>query len=155
LNKISLFVNGINFKKREENAGEIKWRCYQKPLMFFVAMQIFHNFRNWLIYQSGLSWTQNRGDWTSKIKEYFGNLGKAMGYKPIITSADTKEYLVDIVWVCEKPDRYLSLAMGSELSERKSDILEDFTKLVDIKAHLKIGLFRTLFVQTKIELFQK
>ena len=32
--------------------------------------------------------------------------------------------------------------METELSERKGAILEDFEKLVDIKAFLKVGLFR-------------
>jgi hypothetical protein len=117
--------------------------------------QIFHGFRNWLIKESELSWNQSLVDWTSKIKEYFGSVGNDKGYTPIFTCEEKKEYLVDIVWLCEKPDRYLSLALESELSERQSSILEDFTKLVDIKALLKIGLFRVLFSANKENIISK
>jgi hypothetical protein len=103
--------------------------------------RIFRDFRDWLINESGLSWGDSLKDWTGKIKKHFRELGESQQYKPVLTSKDAKEYLVDIVWKCEGPDRYLSLAMESELSKRERDILEDFEKLVDIKAHLKVGLF--------------
>jgi hypothetical protein len=102
---------------------------------------ISHKFRNWLTKDSGLAWEQSPKDWTSKMKEYFGKLGQEEGYRPIYTSETEKEYLVDIVWRCDKPGRYLGLAMESELSKDEKDILEDFEKLADIKARLKIGLF--------------
>jgi hypothetical protein len=102
---------------------------------------VFRGFRDWLVEESGLSWKQSRKDWTSGIKECFRKMGQTQGYKAVLTSRDAKEYLVDIVWKCDGPDRYLGLAMETELSKRKRDILEDFEKLVDIKAHLKVGLF--------------
>ncbi|MCJ7424666.1 hypothetical protein MUP01_10435 [Candidatus Bathyarchaeota archaeon] len=103
--------------------------------------RVFRDFRDWLIKESSLSWGQSLKDWTTGIKGCFQKLAKNSGYEPVLTSIDRKEYLVDIVWKCEHPDRYLSLAMESELSKRDDAILEDFEKLVDIKAHLKIGLF--------------
>ena len=102
---------------------------------------VFRAFRDWLVEESGLSWGQSLKDWTSGIKTCFQKLAMTFGYKAVLTSRDNKEYLVDIVWKCESPDRYLGLAMESELSKRSEDILEDFEKLVDIKAHLKVGLF--------------
>lgn len=103
---------------------------------------VFKSFRDWLIQESGLSWDQSLKDWTSGIKDCFRKLAETFGYKAVLTCKDGKEYLVDIVWKRDNPDRYLSLAMETELSERKSAILEDFEKLVDIKAFLKVGLFR-------------
>jgi hypothetical protein len=94
---------------------------------------VFRDFRDWLIKESSLSWGQSLKDWTTGIKGCFQKLAKNSGYKPVLTSIDRKEYLVDIVWKCEHPDRYLSLAMESELSKRDDAILEDFEKLVDIK----------------------
>jgi hypothetical protein len=102
---------------------------------------VFKDFRDWLVEESGLSWGQSRKDWTSGIKSCFQKLAITFGYKPVMTGRDNKEYLVDIVWKCEGPDRYLGLAMESELSKRNDAILEDFEKLVDIKAQLKVGLF--------------
>lgn len=103
---------------------------------------ICHKFRNWLNKESGLAWNQSANDWTPRIKEFFGKLGKESGFHPIFTSNTEKEYLVDIVWRVNGASRYLALAMESELSKRTADILEDFEKLVDIKARLKIGLFQ-------------
>jgi hypothetical protein len=102
---------------------------------------VFKDFRDWLIKESGLSWGQSLKDWTTGIKGCFRKLAKDFDYEPVLTSTDKKEYLTDIVWKCEHPERYLSLAMESELSKRDDAILEDFEKLVDIKAYLKIGLF--------------
>lgn len=102
---------------------------------------VFKDFRDWLIEESSLSWGQSLKDWTSGIKGCFQKLGMTFGYEPILTSIDKKEYLVDIVWKFTNYDRYLSLAMESELSKRNDAILEDFEKLVDIKAYLKVGLF--------------
>lgn len=102
---------------------------------------VFKDFRDWLIKKSNLSWDQSLKDWTDGIKGCFQQLATSFGYKPVLTCIDKKEYLTDIVWKCDYPDRYLALAMESELSKRVSAILEDFEKLVDIKAYLKIGLF--------------
>ena len=103
---------------------------------------ICHKFRNWLNNESGLAWNQSANDWTPRIKEFFGKLGKKSGFHPIFTSNTENEYLVDIVWRVNGASRYLALVMESELSRRTVDILEDFEKLVDIKARLKIGLFQ-------------
>jgi hypothetical protein len=104
--------------------------------------EICHAFKNWLTSESKLNWDQTE-NWTFEVKGFFGRLGKSEGYHSKYTSRieKEKEYLCDIVWVCEKPNRYLGLAMESELSMNEKDILEDFVKLVDIKARLKIGLF--------------
>ncbi len=102
---------------------------------------ICHKFRNWLLNESGLAWERSLKDWTFKVKEYFGKLGEEETFHSLYTSKNEKEYLVDIVWRCDKPSRHLGLAMESELSKNKKDILEDFEKLVDIKALLKVGLF--------------
>jgi len=49
---------------------------------------------------------------------------------------------VDLVWKIERPRRYLELALESELSGKRSEIMKDFEKLLDVKANIKVGLFQ-------------
>lgn len=116
---------------------------------------IVKNFRDWLIKESGLSWEQSLKDWTSNIKEYFGKFGEKEGYEPIFTKKDVKEYLVDIVWRIKGPQRSLCLAMESELSKNEKNILEDFGKLVDVKALIKVGLFHLRSTITEVKIVEK
>ncbi|MCW3990017.1 MAG: hypothetical protein NWE88_08095 [Candidatus Bathyarchaeota archaeon] len=110
--------------------------------MSLIPANIFTGFRNWLSIQSGLAWNQSRVDWTGGIKQFFQRLGEEAGYRVIYTREDQTEYLVDLVWKSETPSRHLALALESELSEVRLNILEDFEKLVDIKSRVKIGIFR-------------
>lgn len=110
--------------------------------MPFNPYQICNDFRNWLIKGSNLRISDPTPTWTRNIKIFFGNYGISQGYEVRYTSTRKKEYLVDLVWQCENPDRYTYLALESELSERKREILYDFQKLVDIKSNKKIGIFK-------------
>lgn len=116
---------------------------------------ISRKFRNWLIKESGLAWEQSLKDWTSKIKEYFGELGRQEGFRPVYSKKDATEYLVDIVWRVGGPQRYLCLAIESELSKNEKNILEDFEKLVDIKALMKVGLFHTRPLKNERRIVEK
>ena len=53
------------------------------------------------------------------------------------------EYLVDLAWEQKGDDEYyLELVLESELSDSEiDDFLYDFYKIVDLKAHIKVGIF--------------
>lgn len=109
--------------------------------MSLIPEEIFINFRDWLT-NSGLAWNQSLRDWTSGIKEFFEQLANDR-YKVIYSREGVTEYLVDLVWKVETPNRYLALVLESELSEVRREIIKDFEKLVDIKSKIKIGIFRS------------
>ena len=108
--------------------------------MSLIPEDIFTNFRDWLS-RSGLAWNQTRRDWTSGIKAFFERLANGQ-YRVIYTQEEETEYLVDLAWKVENPNRYLALILESELSGVRNDIIADFEKLTDIKAKIKIGIFK-------------
>lgn len=112
--------------------------------MVYSPLQILQAFRNWFITQSGFRWGESRRNWTPEIKGFFGQLGQRDGFFPIYTRRRPRqsEYLVDLVWKVERPRRYLELALESELSGKRGEIMKDFEKLLDIKANIKVGLFQ-------------
>jgi len=110
--------------------------------MPFNSTQICVDFKNWLIRGSNLRISDETTKWTKGIKEFFADYGTDLGYEVKYTSTYKKEYLVDLVWQVNIPNRYIYLALESELSKRKKEILYDFQKLLDIKSYKKIGIFK-------------
>jgi hypothetical protein len=91
-----------------------------------------------------IRWGSGDQDWTDRLLNWFRAEGKALGVE-VYPDPDTKwhaEYLADLVWCIEKGDAYggLVLALESEWSQSWSDVLDDFDKLLDLKASLKVLL---------------
>lgn len=86
-------------------------------------------------------WNQSLTEWTSGIKLFFENFAEEE-YTVIYTREGITEYLVDLAWKVERPNRYLALVLESELSGNRQDIIKDFEKLIDIKSRIKVGVFR-------------
>jgi len=92
------------------------------------------------------NWTE----WTGKLLGFFTKLGKQYGYEVrmktgILPKKETSEYLVDLCWVgvFKKHAAWIELALEEELSyDDMESISEDFSKVVDLKAYTKIGIFR-------------
>jgi len=101
------------------------------------------SFRNWLVINSGLAWNSPKGAWTSAIKQFFDNLGTTEGFSVVYTRRGVKEYLLDLLWIQEKPKRFIELGLESEMSEIRTRCMRAFDKLTDTKAYKKIGIFRT------------
>ena len=81
--------------------------------------------------------------WTKKITDYFYHTGKDIPEVTPYSKYHTGEYLNDLVWSVEKGKGYedyvgLELALESEWGGSKKEIMEDFYKLIDVKAYLKI-----------------
>lgn len=93
------------------------------------------------------------------LKRYFGNLGKKSGYVSYWTSKETSEYLVDLCWYVEnQTGEWMELALEQELSSDDiEEVKSDFYKLLDVKAFLKIGIFRPKKAERYkiLELFQE
>lgn len=109
------------------------------------AREIYEQFcKDWKIIGSGLPWDAGAKSWTKKIFQYFFDEGKKRNFKvyvdPSVIAETQGEYMVDLCWSNEDKDKYygLELAMESEWSEYEEDILDDFSKVVDIKSYLKI-----------------
>jgi len=86
------------------------------------------------------NWTE----WTSKLLGFFTKLGKQYGYY-IRGGEKTSEYLVDLCWIGsfkEHGAAWMELALEEELSYYDIDSIgEDFSKIVDLKAYTKVGIF--------------
>lgn len=83
---------------------------------------------------------------TSDLLTYFHKLGQTLGYKTYGSynpSPEGTEYLVDQCWYVEgQSGIWMELALEQELSYDTLDsIKEDFEKLLDIKAFVKVGIF--------------
>ena len=108
--------------------------------MPFDSRKICVDFRNWLMQDSNLRLSDITPIWTTKIKEFFGNYGVGLQYNVKYTSTRKKEYLVDLVWQNDNPDRYIYLALESELSRArvKVGLFEAFSSDVSINIRLFI-----------------
>lgn len=91
----------------------------------------------------GFSWRQETKEWTSRNLEYFRQLGrsrKSLCYPDPESGAG--EYLVDLCWqeMDENGSKYrwLELVLEQEWSGNWEGIFHDFSKLVDIKANIKV-----------------
>ena len=112
--------------------------------MIVSPVDVYTQYRDWLLNHSNLTWSQSRKDWTRGIIQFFGNLGSQSGYVPIYTNVQTRvrEYLADVVWRVDGPRQQVFVSVESEISGRPLDILYDFRKLLDIKSRYHIGLFK-------------
>ena len=77
------------------------------------------------------------------INNYFYNLGLdnncAVYTKPHVVKQGKQGFLVDLCWAQEKGDDYgLELALESEWGSSKSQIMDDFYKLMVLKAFIKL-----------------
>jgi hypothetical protein len=81
-----------------------------------------------------------RPDWNRRIKEVLRNLGKRNGYL-VYPDPERKvgEWLLDVIWFDEETGA-VRLALESELG-KEAEVLDDFQKLLCIKAPLKIMIY--------------
>ena len=81
-----------------------------------------------------------RPDWNEKIKEVLRRLGKEKGYG-VYPDPEEKngEWLLDVIWLDRKTGA-IRLAAESELGS-EGEALDDFQKLLCIKAPLKIMIY--------------
>lgn len=86
-------------------------------------------------------------EWTEAVYRYFYKEGIENGFrvwaKPNVLVEGRQEYIVDLCWSKELGSEYkdymgLELALESEWSTSKDEIMWDFCKLVDIKSFLKV-----------------
>ena len=84
------------------------------------------------------NWTE----WTGRLLGFFTKLGKQYGYD-IRGGEKASEYLVDLCWIGSlKEHAWIELVLEEELSYYDIDsISEDFSKIVDLKAYIKVGIF--------------
>lgn len=101
------------------------------------------SFRNWLVTNQPLTWNSPKGAWTNAIKQFFDNLGTTEGFGVVYTRRGVKEYLLDLMWIQERPKRFIQLGLESEMSEIRARCIRAFDKLTDTKAYTKVGIFRT------------
>jgi len=81
-----------------------------------------------------------RPDWNEKIKEVLRKLGKKEGYDVYPDPEErNREWLLDVIWLDRKTGA-IRLAAESELG-KKGEVLNDFQKLLCIKASLKIMIY--------------
>ena len=101
-----------------------------------------------------LDWETSWNEWTIKLLTFFAELGKFYDFEVYLTpkcgvltsnKENTSEYLVDLSWCFEdekKRAEWIELALESELSSQDIDeIMYDFSKLVEIKSYVKVGIF--------------
>lgn len=99
---------------------------------------------DWSIRKDTMPWGKEDPIWTQWIKDYFYEKGKKLGYEAEKTKSNNQgegEYLVDLCWWKEKEKTstyWLELILESEWNSSKDEILQDFYKLIDIKAALKV-----------------
>lgn len=100
-----------------------------------------------------LDWEKDWAQWTKEILTFFAQLGKKYLYHVYLQpqygvldldEEPTYEYMVDLCWTFEDEcmrGYWMELALESEFSQDFNSIMEDFYKLIDIKAFMKIGIF--------------
>ena len=90
-----------------------------------------------------ISWSQTDKEWTKNNLDYFHQLAteRNVSYFPNPAKYATG-YLVDLCWeeIDERGSKYrwLELALEQEWSSAWEEIFRDFSKLVDIKAKIKV-----------------
>lgn len=110
--------------------------------MVISCPKLYREFRDWLLFKAGLGWKISHKTWTPKIKEYIGSLALGEGCQAIYTKRGLKkEFLLDMVWLVEKPRKLLELGMEIELSGIRERYLRAFDKLLHVKANIKVGIF--------------
>lgn len=97
----------------------------------------------WPALKAGMPWDGLWRDWTVWILGYFHDKGKELQFtpetKPLPDGRGNGEYLVDLCWWKEQGGQYwLELILESEWQPGKSEIDQDFYKLIDVKSRLKV-----------------
>ncbi len=88
----------------------------------------------------GLDWSEEYTDWTRKNLGYFAKLGESQNFRVWSLYAELKgEYLVDLCWLVSREQYYwMEMALEQEWSNKLCDIMDDFSKLMDVKAYFKV-----------------
>jgi len=103
--------------------------------------QLFKDFCDAFRRQNWQSKCDDFPELTPYILSYFREKGEKEGF-------ESHDYLVDKCWTTGYYDKnavgyWIELAMESELSSQsRGGIWEDFVKLMDVKANIKVGVFR-------------
>jgi hypothetical protein len=88
--------------------------------------------------------------WTEAILTGLARLGKSLGYRVYTSKGNPKgdidagEWIYDLVWLSYNRDGYIQkmpLALESELSPNKKDLLDDFCKLLVARADHRVMIF--------------
>jgi len=101
--------------------------------------------KEWETKKSEIPWDAKNPVWTKWIKDYFTKLGKDRGFKVessrLPSGNGEGEYLVDACWWKKQTNQYwLELIVESEWDSSSGEIEQDFYKLIDIKAYLKVWI---------------
>jgi hypothetical protein len=78
--------------------------------------------------------------WHDPIIQYFADLGKSEGFDTYCKN-QPYEYLLDLCWYYEKDKPHITwmeLAFEVEMNQDMGELMDDFAKLVDIKAYTKV-----------------
>ena len=108
-----------------------------------TAFDLFEVLRKeWSTERKTIPWNGAWKDWTSWVKSYFYDKGEDLGFKSETKLSDRGEgeYIVDLCWWSKNYKQYwLELILESEWGEDwKSEVNQDFYKLIDLKAHFKV-----------------
>jgi hypothetical protein len=79
-------------------------------------------------------------EWTKKIFDYFSALGKTEGFETFCEN-DPYEYLLDMCWIYSPENtciNWIEVGFEIEWSRDLDYIMDEFAKLVDIKAYTKV-----------------
>jgi hypothetical protein len=81
--------------------------------------------------------------WTSRLKSVFGDIAEDVDRSYVLSSsAHGGEHLFDLAWRRSASCPDIVLAMESEWGD-EGDVLNDFVKLMNVKANLKVMIFTT------------
>jgi len=82
-------------------------------------------------------------DWTAALKSVFGDMAKDFHPDHVVSSSmHGGEILLDLAWRRSGTCADLLLAMESEWGD-EGDVVNDFVKLMNVKAGLKVMIFST------------
>lgn len=102
---------------------------------------------DWEISKESIPWdATDWRTWTKWVKCYFFEKGQQLGFKAEATRSiegcGEGEYLVDVCWWKESlvptPEYWLELILESEWLKDIQSVQDDFYKLIDIKAFIKV-----------------
>jgi hypothetical protein len=78
--------------------------------------------------------------WHDPLIQYFANLGKNEGFETYCKN-QPYEYLLDLCWYYAKdkpPINWMELAFEAEMTQSIDALMDDFAKIVDVKAYTKV-----------------
>jgi hypothetical protein len=89
-----------------------------------------------------IKWKMSDTEWSKEIFGYLADLGKKEGFD-VFYENNPYEYLLDMCWVYAKDTpavNWIEVAFEVEWSRDLDSIIDEFSKLVDIKAYTKVLL---------------